>query len=177
MGGMRPALWLALVLAGTSCAQPNLTVGVAPASPLSSFARDMLNAHNAVRARVGVPRLEWSDELAAYAQQWADTLLARNQFVHRSHLTVGENLYEIVGGSASPERVLHMWAEVQSPRYDYVANKCNGQCGHYLQVVWADTRKVGCAMAGRGGREVWACNYDPPGNWVGLRPYLYALRH
>jgi len=21
------------------------------------------------------------------------------------------------------------------------------------------------------GREVWVCNYDPPGNWIGKRPY------
>jgi hypothetical protein len=38
-------------------------------------------------------------------------------------------------------------------------------------LVWNNTREVGCAVASEPGREVWVCNYDPPGNWIGERPY------
>ena len=136
----------------------------------SSLARDMLAVHDAVRARVGVAPLAWSDRLAARAQDWADTLLARNQFVHRPNSVYGENLFEITGEAASSAEVVNAWA-AESPNYDCRSNRCRGVCGHYTQIVWAGTQEVGCAVARGGRREVWVCNYDPPGNWAGQRPY------
>ena len=44
-------------------------------------------------------------------------------------------------------------------------------CGHYTQVVWRKSLRVGCGMATCGATEVWVCNYDPAGNWDGERPY------
>jgi len=154
---MRHTFWLLILLAGTGGAQ-------------SLLQRDMLAAHNAVRSRVGLGPLAWSDRLAARAQDWAGTLLARQQFVHHPNSAYGENLFEITGAAASPAQVLNAWA-AESRNYDYRSNQCRGVCGHYTQIVWGDTREVGCAVARRGSREVWVCNYDPPGNWVGKRPY------
>ena len=108
--------------------------------------------------------------LAARSQDWADTLLARRQFAHRPNSNYGENLFEIIGATASPAQVVKAWAE-ESRNYDYNSNRCRGVCGHYTQIVWGDTKEVGCAVARGGGREVWVCSYDPPGNWVGKRPY------
>jgi uncharacterized protein YkwD len=130
----------------------------------------MLAAHNAVRRRVGTAPLIWSDGLAERAQNWADTLLARGQFAHRPNGAYGENLFAITGAAATPEQVVEDWA-AESRDYNYRSNKCHGVCGHYTQIVWGNTREVGCAAARGGGREVWVCNYDPPGNWVGERPY------
>jgi PadR family transcriptional regulator len=48
---------------------------------------------------------------------------------------------------------------------------CRGVCGHYTQIVWSNTREVGCGVARDSNREVWVCNYNPPGNWIGERPY------
>ena len=167
---MRQAPWLLILLAATAGAQwRHFGEGQSAAAP-SSLSRDMLARHNAVRARVGMPPLAWSDRLAAYAQDWADTLLARNQFVHRPNPAYGENLFEITGAAASPQQVVDAWAE-ESRNYDYTSNRCAGKCGHYTQIVWRDTKRVGCAVARGRGRDVWVCNYDPPGNWVGKRPY------
>ena len=161
---MRPTFWLLLVFAGTGGAQGR------PAVAPSSLARDMLAVHSAVRARVGMAPLAWSDRLAALSQDWADTLLARKQFVHRPNSTYGENLFEIRGATATPEQVVSAWA-AESRNYDYRSNRCRGVCGHYTQIVWGDTKEVGCAVARGVGREVWVCGYDPPGNRVGQRPY------
>jgi uncharacterized protein YkwD len=130
----------------------------------------MLAAHNAVRARVGTAPLTWSGRLAARAQEWADTLLARKQFAHRPNSPYGENLFEIDGANASPAQVVDAWA-AESRDYDYRSNRCCGVCGHYTQIVWGDTREVGCAVARGGGRELWVCEYDPPGNRIGKRPW------
>ena len=159
-----------LVLAGAGSAQWRHFGEGPPAPAPSSLARDMLAHHNAVRARVGMSPLAWSDRLAARSQNWANTLLARRQFIHRPNSTYGENLFEITGATASPAQVVNVWA-AESRNWEYISNRCSGVCGHYTQIVWGDTKEVGCAVARGGGREVWVCNYDPPGNWTGRRPY------
>jgi uncharacterized protein YkwD len=167
---MRQAIWFLILFVGTGSAQWR-RFGGGPAAPApSSLSRDMLAVHNEVRARVGVPLLTWSDRLAARSQDWADTLLARQQFIHRPNSTYGENLFEITGASASPSQVVDAWA-AESRNYNYASNRCSGVCGHYTQIVWGDTKAMGCAVARGKGREVWVCNYDPPGNWAGRRPY------
>ena len=150
----------------------------------------MLATHNQVRAAVGVPPLRWSGAMAAYAQQWAEHLAANNRCTmqHRSHahanrLDVGENLYwgsplrwsdgRIEVQRIAPAKVAQDWADERSD-YDYARNTCRAgaQCGHYTQMVWRSTTEVGCAMTvcpDQG--QLWVCNYNPPGNWVGEKPY------
>jgi pathogenesis-related protein 1 len=69
-----------------------------------------------------------------------------------------------------------MWAD-EAGDYDYRTNRCKSgaQCGHYTQIVWADTQRVGCGVAtcnmlGTRGQFV-VCDYEPPGNFVGQKPY------
>jgi pathogenesis-related protein 1 len=142
----------------------------ASAAEDGSLARDMLAAHNAVRAKVGVPPLVWSEKLAAAAQEWADTLIAQRRFEHRPNSSHGENLFRLDGGRATPRNVVERWASEQA-NFNYKSNRCKGECGHYTQIVWRSTKEVGCAVARGGGREVWVCEYAPPGNYVGQRPY------
>ncbi|MGA2881480.1 MAG: CAP domain-containing protein [Bryobacteraceae bacterium] len=147
-----------------------LAVGENGSVPVGSFAREMLVAHNEIRARVDVPPLRWSDRLAARAEDWASHLLRERQFYHRPKPVFGENLFEITGSRATPDEVVGDWAS-EARDYSYRANTCRAVCGHYTQLVWSGTREVGCAVARDAGREVWVCNYDPPGNWIGERPY------
>jgi uncharacterized protein YkwD len=133
----------------------------------------MLAAHNAVRAQVHVPPLVWSEPLEARARSWANRLLREGKFMHTPKGAYGENLYEVEGTyavTASPREVVKAWAD-EAAFYDHRSNTCRDVCGHYTQIVWSDTRAVGCAAARNSRREVWVCNYDPPGNWVGRRPY------
>jgi pathogenesis-related protein 1 len=138
----------------------------------TSMAREIVNAHNIVRSRVGTAPLTWSDRLAGVAQEWANRLMANGQFAHSHNPNYGENLYEISGAAATPSLVVKAFAD-EVDDYDYRSNTCHGRgvCGHYTQVVWNDTKEVGCAVARGGRREVWVCEYYPPGNWVGRKPY------
>jgi pathogenesis-related protein 1 len=143
-----------------------------PIQPRSSasIAQSMLDAHNAIRARVGVPPLVWSDQLAEVAQDWANHLIATGALSHRPDNSYGENIYTISGGTATPSKVVGLWAK-EAPGYDIRRNSCSGVCGHYTQIVWGKTPAVGCAVAHAPRREIWVCNYDPPGNVIGYRPY------
>src|SRR5258707_13560275 len=94
-------------------------------SPSTAVAREMLAAHNVVRARVETAPLAWSDRLAARAQDWADTLLTRNQFAHRPKPAYGENLFEITGAAPSSPPWVHPLPP-GSADSQYTSNTCRG---------------------------------------------------
>jgi uncharacterized protein YkwD len=133
------------------------------------FSKEMLAAHNNIRAEMELPPLQWSSELAAYSKKWADLLIANNRAEHNSKSPYGENIL-VTGLGSTPSKVVTEWAS-ESQDYTYRSNACKGICGHYTQLVWRSTRKVGCAMAHNDQREIWVCSYDPPGNFSGERPY------
>ena len=71
----------------------------ARADPTSDFAKETLAAHNCYRAAHGVPPLEWSEEIAAYAQQWIDANGYEHSPSYESPIgPMGENLYAADGG-------------------------------------------------------------------------------
>jgi pathogenesis-related protein 1 len=133
-------------------------------------------AHNETRSELGLPALVWDAEVARFAQVWADKLKRRNcDLQHRPRKGAdaqkyGENIFGAAGKQSSAAEVVGEWvAEVKD--YDAKTNKCRGVCGHYTQVVWRKSQRLGCGMATCGDAEVWVCNYDPPGNFLGQRPY------
>jgi pathogenesis-related protein 1 len=140
------------------------------ASPNSSIAKDLVAAHNRYRAEVGTPPLVWSDRLATTAQQWATTLIERGMYMPCRDGQFGQNLFEISGGHATPTSVVGAWMSEEA-NYNHQTNSCTARCGHYTQVIWRSTKLVGCGVARNGKREVWVCDYDPPGNIVGEQPY------
>jgi len=142
------------------------------------LARETVRAHAEVRASVGVQPLEWSDQLAGVAQDWATHLCAQSRgnrvvLQHRPNNNYGENLFWQGGSDQAPSvsEAVHNWLEEQQ-YYDQHSGTCRGGvCGHYTQMVWRESRQVGCAVASCGPSHFWVCNYDPPGNFVGRRPY------
>jgi uncharacterized protein YkwD len=149
----------------------NPTPVVTPSQPpLSPLAKEMIASHNQVRTKVGVGPLTWSPSLAAYAQEWANKLAKTGQFEHRQNSGYGENLYWGQGRTVSPSNVVTSWANEVSD-YNYDNNNCRDVCGHYTQIVWKNTTEVGCAVAKVRNEEYWVCNYNPPGNYVGQKPY------
>lgn len=135
----------------------------------SELDREMLALHNALRAEVKLPPLRWSHILAKHSQNWANILLADNRCAHNPESPYGENILA-TGIGSTPVKAFNQWASELSD-YLYRTNSCRGTCGHYTQIVWRDTVKVGCAVA-RGERsEIWVCSYDPPGNFRNEWPY------
>jgi pathogenesis-related protein 1 len=65
-----------------------------------------------------------------------------------------------------------MWVD-EKPNYDYASNSCvGGECLHYTQVVWRNTLRIGAAKVRcNNGGTIIVMNYDPPGNYVGQKPY------
>jgi len=152
----------------------------APAEPTDPSLAGVLAAHNQVRAQVSpapsspLPKLQWSEADAKVAAEYAEQCT----FSHnRSRGPRGENLFA-GSGETKIEDVVKSWAS-ESESYDYASNGCRGTCGHYTQIVWAGTTHVGCASKtcttgspfGKGTWQIWVCNYSPPGNMNGQKPY------
>lgn len=132
--------------------------------------QNMVDAHNAARAEVGVGPITWNRTLEAYAQDYANKRIGDCNLEH-SMGPYGENLaegYETLSGVDA----VTMWVS-EKPNYDYNSNSCVGdECLHYTQVVWRNSVHLGCARVKCDNGWIFViCNYDPPGNYVGERPY------
>ena len=142
--------------------------------------------HNQVRAMVQtatpLPALQWDPALAATAAAWVAMcqdndapagLIDHNPNRSNGHpYYVGENVYG-AGGNATAQQAVTSWAS-EGANYNYATNTCSGVCGHYTQIVWRTTLKVGCAKgtcAGFTYPNSIVCDYGPGGNIGGQKPY------
>ncbi|XP_002313936.3 pathogenesis-related protein 1 [Populus trichocarpa] len=133
--------------------------------------QDYLDAHNAARAAVGVGPLTWDNTVQAYAQAYA------SQRAGDCNLVLSGGPYgEILQWSSadlSGTDAVKLWVD-EKAFYDYNSNSCASgqQCVSYTQVVWGNSVSLGCAKVtcSAGGTFI-VCNYDPPGNVVGQKPY------
>lgn len=171
--------------------QAALVLAIASLYPLLAMAEQLdatsiLSAHNEWRAKVGVADLAYAAPLAASAEAWANHLKDTNACKMRhseAQGKYGENLYwgsarqwsdgRIEVQPVTAEQVIDGWGS-EAVNYDYASNRCasNETCGHYTQMVWRATTMVGCARAICDALEqVWVCQYSPPGNWRGEKPY------
>ncbi len=142
-------------------------------------ALEALDYHNKVRADVKVNALEWSEDLAKFAQEWADHLATEGcNMQHRPHSgewsqKYGENIFWGMGRDYSALDASKSWySEIK----DYTYGKLNGsnwyKTGHYTQMVWKNTTHVGIGIAiCSDGAIIIVANYDPPGNYMGEAPY------
>lgn len=178
------APWLATGC-GSDEASPDEDTPPDPAT-LPQFAREMLDTHNTVRAGVSSPRpspalepLGWSPAAEAVAKKYVE----RCEWGHNAQRgELGENIAAATPDYWDTRGVVMAWAD-EVADYTYDSNTCatGRQCGHYTQVVWRATTRVGCATkvctrnSPFGSQaptwQYWVCNYDPPGNYRGQRPY------
>ncbi|GLT36818.1 hypothetical protein SLA2020_111710 [Shorea laevis] len=145
-----------------------LVIGFSHAQDLP---QDYLSAHNTARAAVGVGPMTWNTTVATYAKNYLNQHIGDCKMVH-SGGPYGENL---AWGSAdlSGTNAVQMWVD-EKANYDYNSNSCapGAVCGHYTQVVWRNSVRLGCAKVRcNNGGTLISCNYDPPGNYIGQRPY------
>ncbi|XP_059143572.1 uncharacterized protein LOC131930933 [Physella acuta] len=158
-----------LLLAVIAVAQAGVTLTLS-SDDIEAF----LKAHNDVRNALDIPSLEWDTKLADFAGDWT----SRCVFEH-SDGPYGENLY---ASSPLTNNVTYLaynsvesWVE-ELANVDSDWNCIGDSCGHYSQVVWRDSLHLGCAITQcENNPEIFpnlvSCNYDPPGNYAGEKPY------
>jgi uncharacterized protein YkwD len=127
----------------------------------------ILEAHNKIRADVGLSKLKWNCRLADLAQEWA-TL---GKFEHRANPVYGENLFVSTETDIFPAGGVQNWLTEKS-FWNNSAGTCQTgkTCVHYTQMVWRKTTEIGCGI-NRKASGKWklllVCNYSPIGNYAG----------
>jgi len=127
-----------------------------------AFKQEILDTHNYYRTLHESPDLEWDNTLAEYAYRHA----SHCEFKH-THGPYGENL---AAGYSSAESALSAWySELRYYSFSYPGFSMD--TGHFTQMVWKSTRKIGCASIPCNGRygtpgNYLVCEYSPAGNIV-----------
>jgi hypothetical protein len=85
---------------------------------------------------------------------------------------VGENIYASSGDGATPAAAMALWMS-EASSFDYASGNI-GSAGHYTQVVWRDSVRIGCAIVDCPAltyHNTVICDYAPGGNITGQKPY------
>ncbi|KAM4835438.1 peptidase inhibitor 16 isoform 1-T1 [Thomomys bottae] len=142
----------------------------------------LVELHNRYRAQVTPPasnmlQMRWDEELAAFAKAYAEKCVWGH---NKERGRRGENLFGITDEGMDVPLAVEEWHQ-ERQHYNLSAGACEeGQvCGHYTQVVWSKTERIGCGshfcetLQGVEDTNIHllVCNYEPPGNVKGQRPY------
>ncbi|XP_019399478.1 PREDICTED: glioma pathogenesis-related protein 1-like [Crocodylus porosus] len=182
-------LWLAAVLGPWALlgvwsapqVKPNL-----PSITNRTFIEQCEYYHNHFRRLVTPPAanmhyMTWDAALARNAKAWSRKCLFKHNLylqtkdTHPSFRPLGENIFTGNHRAFSVKAAVQLWYD-EYRDYTYETRKCTTTCGHYTQVVWDNSYKVGCAVsfcpevAGIKNAGHFICNYAPSGNYP-RKPY------
>jgi pathogenesis-related protein 1 len=138
----------------------------------SSQKTEILNTHNNERLKaktppvVGtMPKLTWDKPLQTIANNYAALCTWKHNANRGSN--IGENLYASTGVllPTTPVASVNSWiAEKSKYTYQKVSAANFAPTGHYTQLIWQTTTKVGCAYQNCNKNSPFASSYGP--NWV-----------
>lgn len=184
----------AIALAASGAAlQPLISNATAPATATptasSKFLKDFnstaLNSHNSYRANHQSPAMTQDPALVTSAQAWSSQMASSGNFAHSSSSArngAGENLYVFyttgnAPGDAVASKAVQAWYD-EIKDYNFSQPGFSAATGHFTQVVWKSSTRLGCGMAQGtkvlGGNTYKAyyvtCHYGPAGNMQGQFP-------
>jgi len=154
------------------------------------FERAALKIHNDLRKRHQAPPLILDKALHALAQEWAQELMKRktkgggninmtDEANHRPNNIYGENLGYSHSPDAKPPAKLGPEEMVQAAiaavtswygekkYYDFSKPVPQKGSGHFTQVIWKGSTKLGMALVYHEGDAYIVANYGPAGNVEG----------
>ena len=136
---------------------------------LTEIRREILADHNYRREMHQVGSLERDKELEKIAQKYSEKLAADNKGLIHSDNGYGENLFYcwssrgicVTGKYASEE----WYSEISD--YDYSNPGFKSGTGHFTQMIWKGSQKIGCGAACDSNNKCYVtCNYSPAGNYL-----------
>ena len=165
-------LAFAIAVAGLAATPARPAAFVATSPGLDKVNYRILSLHNAARADVGAPPLQWDPALAVAAASYGPALSRLGRLVHSPRAgreNQRENLWMGQQGRFGPEDMVGAWTAEKSRfspgQFPNVSRTGNwSDVAHYTQMIWKTTTHVGCAIYRDGGWDYLICRYSPPGN-------------
>ena len=138
---------------------------------LETVRKDLLDRHNLYRAKHQAPNLERLAALETIAQAYSEKLVSLGYLVHSSNTLngnyIGENLYFGYNAGYLGHKPVDAWYD-EIKDYDFAKSEFTSGTGHFTQVVWKNSKQVGCGVAcGTNDYCYVTCNYYPGGNYLG----------
>jgi uncharacterized protein YkwD len=139
----------------------------------SEVLSDLLQSHNYYRARHSAPPLTIDQRLNQIAQKYAEYLAATGKWEHSGdklgNESLGENLYrewDSRGNVPVSGRVAAKAWYDEIDLYSFKNPKFSEATGHFTQMIWKSSQKMGVGVAlSAGGRIVHiVTDYYPAGN-------------
>ncbi|XP_022791688.1 uncharacterized protein LOC111330947 [Stylophora pistillata] len=147
--------------------------------PDSEFEQEALKTHNKYRKVHGVQEMTLDRDLSNQAKAYAQKIANMGQLLHSSQAergtSTGENLAYACASNGTPltgESATKMWYdEVCKPGYNFASGGFSSGTGHFTQVVWKDSVKLGIGQ-GKATQNGMQCiyvvgRYDIAGNMMG----------
>ena len=148
----------------------------APAVPPSVlFGMRLVALHNMVREAAGVEPIRWDSTLAADARNYAEEMAKTGRWAHSAMAErpgEGENLWMGTRGAFSLSEMVGAWAHegrmFRAGAFPEVSKTGNwDDVGHYTQMIWPGSIRVGCAVRSSARFDYLVCRYSPAGNVMG----------
>ena len=135
----------------------------------------IVSLHNQLRYAAGVQPIVWDRGLAAAADAYAAQLARTGRWGHSplsSRPGQGENLWMGTRGAFSVDEMVGAWASEGRlfRRGAFPAVSRSGRwedVGHYTQMIWRGSTRVGCAIRSSNSNDYLVCRYSPAGNVFG----------
>lgn len=132
---------------------------------LTGISADAVSAHNASRSKHHAANVVWDNTIAQGAQAYANTCALK----HSGAKGLGENLG---WGYGNIKGAINAWVS-EEKNYNYGNPGFGSNTGHFTQVVWKGTTRIGCGVAQCPSipyKNMEVCRYAPPGNVLGQFP-------
>ncbi len=131
--------------------------------------KSIVERHNFYRAIVGADSLVWSDNLEEEAEKCAEYMAEKPLL--KCETSYGMNYYKYID-TIGVDSIVDIWAREQTLYYGQPITSENIlYLSHYSQIIWKDTRQIGCALKkNKAGVLIFVCIYNPKGNIRGDKP-------
>ena len=166
----------------TACISASASADLAKSGVTASEQTEIVNQHNTYRgstAATDMNMMSWDNEVAYIAQKWAENCQTNHDAGYKRRIpgrfALGQNL-AWSGNKMTWTAAIKLWHdEITQFTYNGDSNVFS-QVGHYTQVVWAKSIKIGCGYAKCGSTHLYVCNYGPPGNVNVKTPYTQGTK-
>ncbi|XP_076462571.1 peptidase inhibitor 16-like [Babylonia areolata] len=185
---------MVLTLLLTLTARSGLGVEAVESGISDQLKTNIVQLHNMYRGMIKAKMmlaLRWDEGLEAVAADWVNQCYFQHmadehwgENIYRSELDNSQNEVAARGVMSWNVEISYMMVAEQNKEPCCDADYNTTLCCNYQQMVWASTRKVGCALkrcavltgVDQTYKNAWffACLYDPPGNVAGVQPYERA---
>ncbi|NXM61856.1 CRVP2 protein, partial [Illadopsis cleaveri] len=136
----------------------------------------IVDRHNALRREVkptasNMMKMEWCPLAAENAQNWANQCTSRHSpsNLRRTSVLCGENLFMSSAPFSWPNVLQAWYNEEKNFEYGTGAKTKGAMFGHYTQMVWHNSYKIGCGFAFCSNTTYsyfYVCQYCPAGNLI-----------